>query len=93
MTNWQFLYVPYAECHIVRRMGAEWSKRDRSWICNTRQYKSKPFRRWHSKQTWRKVVIHLASGSAERTEAKANRCCWDPDTKSWYVQVTTLVHF
>jgi hypothetical protein len=30
----------------------------------------------------------VASSAAERSQAKANRCSWDPATKTWYVHVT-----
>ncbi len=99
MTVWKQIFVPYAENRLARGLGAVCSYRrvwsrihgataDCSWHCTSTQYKSKQFRRWHSKEKWRKVVIHVASGDTERAQAKANRCSWDPDTKAWYVQIT-----
>jgi hypothetical protein len=101
MTVWKQIFVPYAENRLARRLGAECSYRrwvlprrhdgatsDCAWHCNATQYKNKQFRRWHSKEGWRKVVIHVASGDTERAQAKANHCSWDPDAKSWYLQTT-----
>jgi hypothetical protein len=96
MTIWKLIHVPYAESHLARELGAEcmyrrgaWPRKgDFLWHCTSTQYKSKAFRRWHSKETWRKIVIRVARSDTERAEAKANRCSWDPDARVWYVQIT-----
>jgi hypothetical protein len=98
MTVWKQIFVPYAENRLARALGAEcsynrvWSilhgGAECSWHCTSTQYKSKQFRRWHSKEKWRKVVIHVASGDTERAQAKANRCSWALEARSWYVQIT-----
>ena len=88
MTIWSRLSVPYAESDIARAAGAEWSRLSRTWWCNASQWRSRAFKRWHSRATWRRVTIHVADGPLERAAAKERRCLFCPQTKTWYVEVT-----
>jgi hypothetical protein len=88
MTKWMKLCVPYVESRLAQHLGAEWARGSKVWMCSTTAFKSKAFKRWRSKETWSRKVIHLASGAAERTEAKARRCSWDPDARVWYIETT-----
>ena len=88
MTIWSLIRVPYAESHIAKAAGAEWSRLDRSWMCNATQWRSSAFRRWHSRASWRRVTIHVADGPRERAAAKERRCLFCPNSKTWYVDIT-----
>ena len=88
MTVWTLIRVPYAESHIAKAAGAEWSRLDRSWMCNATQRRSSAFRHWHSRATWRRITIHVADGPRERAAAKERRCLFCPQTKTGYVEVT-----
>ena len=37
MTVWTLIRVPSAESDIAKAAGAEWSRLDRSWMCNATQ--------------------------------------------------------
>ena len=88
MTVLSIIHVPYAEKCIAESAGAEWSRVDRSMVCNATQWRSRDFRRWHSRALWRRVTIHVADGPRERAAAKERRCLFCPQTKTWFVEIT-----
>lgn len=88
MTNHLYLRVPYAERGLVRDLGAIWCPLERRWYCNTTQFRSRAFKRWRDKRSWRRITIHPDSTKAGIREAKARGCLWDPSARVWYVDVT-----
>jgi len=82
------LCVPFAERALARDLGAHWCPLERRWYCTTTLYRSRAFKRWRSKKSWRRITIHPDSTKVGIREAKSRGCLWDPLARVWYVDVT-----
>jgi len=88
MTQHLYLRVPYDERGLARDLGAIWCPLERLWYCNTTQFRSRAFKRWRDKRSWRRITIHPDDTKQGLQEAKRRGCLWDKASRTWFVDIT-----
>ena len=88
MTQHLYLRVPYAERGLARDLGAIWCPLERLWYCRTTQFRSRVFKRWRDKRSWRRITIHPDQTKPDIQEAKRRGCLWDKSSRTWFVDIT-----